>query len=129
MKSTIKLTLVAAVLAASIGFVNSAVGAGPAYGTKNVTLACTSTQTFNFALIIEVQDKGSAYSVRVLTNAHGNYDTASVYAGQPFYSDYLSMSKALSKSGTNGLAPINEVFATEAGQCRAHGDPIVLFTL
>lgn len=39
------------------------------------------------------------------------------------------MMHALKTAKTGGLGPMNSVFATEAGQCRAHGDPIVLFTL
>jgi hypothetical protein len=97
--------------------------------SKSVLLVCTSTAALNYAEVIQLQTMtGSAATAKALSNAAATYGKAAILVGAPFYGDAVNMARAMAKFKT-GLGPMNSVFATEAGQCRAHGDPIVLFTL
>ena len=123
MKSTfIKLTLVAAVLAASIGFVNNAVGATPAARTAVVRVCQTAAVTYTGTVLYIYGAPANAPFPSFLKTDLANLYSQSYAAGGVFVADHKAFDAWL-----NGKSIVVTVgFKGYVTSCRQNGYPIGL---
>jgi len=132
MKSTIKLILVVALVAAAcVGIVVPAATATPATASQPVLLVCTSAAGLDYALQVWIDSSEAAAPYRAAGAMATTLGDASRQASSPWLGLVLQLQTALSSFNdvTESFRPINAAFAAFARACRARGAPIIILTL